>query len=113
MRMPGRFIFPLIVFSFCAAWFFDHMGRLELTIPVLASVAAFVFILLVKWRLRRYVWFWVTMTVLAVLHVVMLWLVPWTKKWVPAATTAGVGTIDIFAMLAVISVVGHLCGSEV
>ena len=92
---------------------FDYIGRVELTIPVLASVAAFVLILVVKWRLRRYVWFWVTITLLAAIHVAMLWLVPWTKKWVPAATTTGVGIIDIFAMLGIISIVGHLRGSEV
>ncbi|HEV2577402.1 MAG TPA: hypothetical protein VGU25_09350 [Acidobacteriaceae bacterium] len=92
---------------------FYHMGRPELTLPVLATVFVFVLILTVKWRLRAYAWFWSTIAVLVMLHVTMLLLIPWTKKWVPAVTSTAVVTIDIWAMLAVISVVGHLCGSEV
>jgi hypothetical protein len=113
MRLPGRSILPLIVVAVCVCWLFDSMGRLELFIPVTASIAAFVLILVVKWRLRRYVWFWVTITVFAALHVAMLRLVAWPKGRIPAATSTGAGIIDIFAMLAIISVVGHLCGSEV
>jgi len=113
MRLPGWAFLPLFVIAFCAAGLFDHLGRPELMMPVLATVLAFVLILVVKRRLRHYVWFWATITVLAALHVVMLWLIPWTKKWVPAATATGIGIIDIFAMLGIISIVGNLLGSEV
>ena len=113
MRLPGWAFLPLFLTGLCAAWLFYRMGRPELMMPVLATVVAFVLVLVVKWRLRHYVWFWVTITVLAALHIVMLWLVPWTKKWVPATTTTGIAIIDIFAMLAIISVIGNLLRSEI
>ncbi len=43
----------------------------------------------------------------------LLAAVPWTKKWMPAATTAGIGSIDVYAMLYVISIVGRMRGSDV
>jgi hypothetical protein len=92
---------------------FLRMGRPELTLPVGMSVGAFGFLLVVKWRLRCYVWFWATIAVFAALRVAILCLLPWTKKWVPAAACAGAASIDIYAMLVIISVVGHLSGSEV
>jgi len=92
---------------------FDHVGRLELTLPSLASVAAICLVVVVKWRLREHAWFWITVAVFVALHVLLLVVVPWTKKWVPASTSAGIGTIDIYAMLSIVSVIGNLRRSDI
>ena len=113
MRLPGWAYVPMLLLGICSAWLFESNGRPELMMPVWATVAAFVLILVVKWRLRHHVWFWATISVLIALHLVMLWLVPWTKRWVPALTCAGIATVDIFAMLGIISVIGNLLGSEI
>jgi hypothetical protein len=86
---------------------------LELTIPTLASIGVLCLIVVLKWRLRVHVWFWVTLAFFLALHVMLLAAVPWTKKWMPAATTAGIGSIDVYAMLYVISIVGRMRGSDV
>ena len=104
---------PVIVVSFCMARLLDLAGRVELMMPVLASVFVLGLLLVLKWRLRRYAWFWITMAVFVGLQHSALLRYPWTKKWVPAATSAGIATLDTFAMLAIISVVGRLRGSEV
>ena len=89
------------------------MGRLELMMPVLASIFVLGLIVWVKWRLRTHPWFWLTIAMLVALHIAMICLVPWTKKWVPATTSAGIASVDVWAMLGIISIVGHLCSSDV
>jgi hypothetical protein len=36
-----------------------------------------------RWKLRQQVWFWITMTILAALHLPLILLVPWSTKWIP------------------------------
>jgi hypothetical protein len=60
-----------------------------------------------RWKLRRHVWFWITMTILAALHVPLILLVPWSTKWIPAVVTAPVSIADLCIMLWVLSVVGE------
>jgi len=62
--------------------------------------------IVMRWKLRQHVWFWVTITFLAVLHLPLILFVPWTSKWIPAVVIAPVGMADLFLMLWVISVVG-------
>ena len=64
------------------------------------------FAIAVKWKLRRYVWFWGTMTILAALHVPLVLFVPWTTKWVPALAIAAIDSADLIVMLAILSFVG-------
>ena len=66
------------------------------------------FAIAVKWRLRRRAWFWITITILAALHVPLILFVPWTPKWVPAIAIAAIDSADLIAMLAILSVVGKL-----
>jgi len=59
-----------------------------------------------KWKLRRHVWFWITIIFIVTLHVLLISFVPWTTKWVPAFAIIPLGIADLYVMLAVISVVG-------
>jgi NADH:ubiquinone oxidoreductase subunit 3 (subunit A) len=65
----------------------------------------------VKWKLRRHAWFWITMIVIVTLHVAVIFLVPWTTKWVPALVIIPIGTADVYAMLAILSVNGKFVES--
>jgi hypothetical protein len=58
-----------------------------------------------RWKLRRHLWFWVTMTVITALHVPLILYVPWTTKWAPAFMMVPIGLVDLYAMLAIIAVV--------
>jgi len=64
-----------------------------------------------RWKLRRHIWFWITMTVIAALHIPLILFVPWTTKWVPAIVIIPIGIADLYAMLAILAVVGKFAGS--
>jgi hypothetical protein len=61
-----------------------------------------------KWQLRRHVWFWITMIVFAAIHATLILSVHWTADWVPAIVIIPIGIADLYAMLAILSVVGKL-----
>ena len=105
MRLPWWGVLCVFAGSLPIYWLFDRMGRQELGLPVLACVAEFCILLVVKWRLRRYVWFWMTITVLAAIHIAMLCFVPWTKRWVPAVDEHGFRDHRLFC-----DARRHLCG---
>src|ERR1700734_2050860 len=89
-------------------WLFDHFGRLNLMLPIWNSVAVLGFMLALKWKLRRHAWFWITMAVVAALHVPLVLLVHWPTIWVPALSIAAMDSGDLIVMLAVLAAVRKL-----
>ena len=87
---------------------FDRFGKLDLARPTLYSVAMIAIAIAMRWKLRRQMWFWITMTVLVALHVLLILFVPWTAKWAPAIVIIPIGIADLYAMLAILSLVGKL-----
>src|SRR5437879_4463920 len=106
IRLPWWGLLCLGTVSLPIYWLFDHFGRLNLALPILSSIVVLGFAIAVKWKMRRHVWFWITMTILAALHVPLILFVPWTTKWVPALAIAGIVSVDICVMLAILAVVG-------
>ena len=76
------------------------------------AVAMVALAIVMRWKLRQQVWFWITITFLAALHLPLILFVPWTTKWIPAIVIAPFGIADLYAMLWVISVVGKLDGAK-
>ena len=89
---------------------FFHFGKLALARPTIFSIITIVIAIALKWELRRHVWFWITMTVIVALHVALILSVPWSTKWVPAIVIIPTGIADLYAMLAILSVVGKIRG---
>jgi len=111
MRLPWWGVFCCIIGSALIAWLFDHLGRFDLARPALYSMAMFGVAIAMRWKLRRHIWFWITMTVIAALHIPLILFVPWTTKWVPAIVIIPIGIADLYAMLAILAVVGKFAGS--
>ncbi len=107
MRLPWWGVLCGIIGSTLSAWLFDHFGRFDLALPTLISIGTLGFAVALKWKLRRRVWFWITMTVIVALHVPLILFVPWTTKWVPAPVLVPFCIADLCAMLAILSVVGR------
>ncbi|MGO9863982.1 MAG: hypothetical protein ACLPLR_10265 [Terriglobales bacterium] len=107
IRLPWWGVLCLIVGSLPIYWLFDHFGRLNIALPTLNCIAVLGLAIAVKWKLRRYVWFWGTMTILAALHVPLILFFPWTTRWVPAIAIAAIDSADLILMLPIISVVGR------
>jgi hypothetical protein len=110
LRLPWWGVLCGIVGSFLCAWLFDSLGKLELVLPALNSIAVLGFMLVLKRKLWPYAWLWSTMSVLAALHVPLVLFVPWTTRWVPALEIAVIDSADFCLILWILVVVGKLVG---
>src|SRR5580704_7364312 len=77
----------------------NHIGRLELGIPIIGGAGMIGVVIKVNWELRGRLWFWVTMAMITGLHVLLILYVPWHKGWVPAPVSAGFGIADVMIQL--------------
>lgn len=82
-----------------------RLGRFDLGLPALNSIAVVGFTIALKRKLRRHAWFWGTMAIFAALHVPLILFVPWTTRWVPALAIAAIDSADLIVMLAILAVV--------
>jgi hypothetical protein len=108
IRLPWWAQLCVLVGSAVSAALFDNFGRFELVLPVVNSIGMLGFLVALKWKLRRFVWFWITMCIFAALLVPVILFIPWTTKWVPAAAIAGIDTLGFCVLLAILEVVGKL-----
>jgi hypothetical protein len=88
-------------------WLFDHFGRFELALPTMNCIGVLGILIALKWKLRQYTWFWITMIIIAALHAYLLLLIPWTTNWVPAMAIAGIDSIDLVVILTILTIVGN------
>ncbi|WP_155264315.1 hypothetical protein [Sphingomonas segetis] len=110
--LPWRVLLPWMVFCLAVIVVCDHFERMNMSMPLLMSIGLFAFFIYLKWGLRRQALFWGTIALLMAVHVALIWYIPWTSDWVPAAVTAGVASIDLCLMLFVLAAVEVLCGSQ-
>jgi len=110
MRLPWWGVLCVILGALAVLIFFDHFGQLALARPTMISAAMVLIAIAMRWRLKRHVWFWITMIVLTALDVPLILFVPWTTKWIPALAIIPIGIADLCLMLWVLSVVGKFMG---
>lgn len=108
--LPWQAVLCLMVFFELCYVLLKHYGVVYLYRPILNSVGVFGFLFYLKWRLRQHGWFWITMTAVAALHVLLILFVPWTNNWVPALVTAGIDSLDICLVFWILGVVEELTG---
>jgi hypothetical protein len=105
IRLPWWGVLCLILGSLPLYWLFDYFRHFGFALPTLVSVGMLGFVIAVKRNLWRHAWFWVTMAILAALHVPLILFVPWTTRWFPAIAIAAIGSADICVMFAILAVV--------
>jgi hypothetical protein len=110
MRLPWWGVLGVILGALALLILFDHFGKLTLARPTMTSAAMVIIAIAMRWKLKRHLWFWITMIVLAALHVPLILFVPWTTKWIPAFLIIPIGMADLYLMLWVLSVVGKFMG---
>jgi|GEM_PF-2689616 len=100
----------LLWMAFClpVIWLCDHFGRLNMALPILSCIPVLSLLIFLRWQYRRRVWFWTAMAIVAALHALLIWHVPWTSKWIPAVTISAIASADFIVVLWVISAVGRL-----
>lgn len=112
LRLRWWAVLPLIVCAVFVCWAFDHFGKLNEALPAMNIAGVFAFILALKRNLIERMWFWVTLFILAVPHVLLILFVPWTSRWVPAIAIGGIDSLDFCAMLVVIDMIGRCMDSS-
>ena len=108
LRLPWWGILCLLIIAMPLPWLFDHFGRLNLMLPTWNCIAVLGFMVVLKWKLRRRMWFWITMTIVVALHVPLILFVPWTTKWFPAIAIAAIDSADLILILAILTIVQKL-----
>jgi len=106
-RLPWWGILSVAIGSLFCCWLFDHFGRFDLALPTMNSVGMLVFAIVLNWKLRRHVWFWITMTIIAALHVPLILFIPWTTNWVPVIAIGAIDSADLIVILAILSIAGE------
>jgi hypothetical protein len=110
MRLSWRGVLGVMLGTAALAFVFISLRRFDLARPAMVSIAMVGLAIVMRWKLHKHVWFWITMTLLAALHLPLILFIPWTTKWIPAILIAPIGIADLYAMLWVISVVGKSMG---
>ena len=105
MRLPWWGVLYWMGACALITWPFYHSDRLDLAPPVLYSIAMLTIVTAIKWKWRRHVWFWGTITALVALHLLLVVVIPWTTKWIPAIVAIPIGVADVYVMLFAISAV--------
>jgi hypothetical protein len=99
MRLPWWGVLCVIFGTTLLGLLFIYFGRLDLARPSIMSAVMVALVIVMRWKLRRFLWFWIAMTLLAALHIPMILFVPWTSKWIPAIVTAPFAIADLYAVL--------------
>jgi hypothetical protein len=107
MQLPWWGTLGIFILALIGDELLGHAGRIDLAYPLGVTSAALGLAIAIKWELRRLAWFWITMSLLAALHVPLLLLVPWTSNWVPAPVLAVVGFVDCIVMLVVLNTIAR------
>ncbi len=97
--LPWWLLLPLIALAFGACALFDRFGKLSMALPMLNCVFVLGVLIYLKWGLRQRPLFWATIAIIVAVHAVVIWYIPWSSKWVPAAAIAVISTIDFYLML--------------
>ncbi len=102
LRLSWKGVLAVIGGTILIAWQFDNFGRFDLARPTLFSIAAIVLAIVMKWGLRRRVWFWAAMVAIAALHIPLIVCVPWTTRWIPALVMAPILAADLAVIITII-----------
>ena len=79
---------------------FAYLGKADMGLTVFIVVGMMMFAVKIRWKLRRYVWFWTTIVLILALHVPLFYLVRWPQGKLPTlAFTLPIGIADFLIIL--------------
>jgi hypothetical protein len=105
LRLPWWGVWCCLIPALPFFIFLDHRGRLDLALPILASVTTIALVIMIKRQLRTSAWFWILILIFSALHTGLIWLVPWPTRWVFPLISAGIASADFCILLAVTSII--------
>src|ERR1700733_11360657 len=64
-------------------FFFIYLGKAEMGFRVCLLLGMAILAVKLRWKLRKYVWFWATIILIVLLHIPLIFLVHWPQSNVP------------------------------
>jgi hypothetical protein len=111
LRLSWRTKLFIFIVGAPTTFLFALYGRLAMVWHLAITIDMIGLVIRFKWKLRRRTWFWVTMAVIAVLHVLWVLFVSWTTKWIPGFVYIGIATADFVLILWILLVVEKFMGN--
>jgi len=107
-RLPWRILWCLAIGVASIRLLLVHFGKSTIALPTSSYILVVGFTIALKPKLRRRLWFWITMTVITALHVPLILFVPWPTTWLPPLEIASIVSVDLILVLAILVVVQKL-----
>ena len=112
LRLPWWGVWCVVLPALPFFIYLDHRGRLDLALPILASVATIALVIILKRRCANRAWFWGLILLFSALHLALIWFVPWPTRWVFPLLSAAIASADFCLLLVIISFVELLIGTQ-
>lgn len=91
---------------------FIYLGKAEMGFTACIVLAMFMIAVRLRWKLRRYAWFWATIVFVLLLHIPVLFLVHWPQTHVPTiAYSLPLGIVDFLLISGAISLAQKVFGN--
>lgn len=74
------------------------------------SLALMILAIRAFWYLRQRAWFWLTIAALMIIHVILIVVIPWTNKSIPAPALWPIGIVDFAAICGFVKLVEKVMG---
>lgn len=81
---------------------FGYLGRFDLGLNVFLCLCVNIAAIRMRWKLRKYPWFWCVMAIVLALEVPAVLMIQWPKEWVPGAALLPIGLAGIMIALGAI-----------
>lgn len=104
IRFSGRAQLGIFVLGLIFFGAFYLSGHAALSRPIIYSAFEFAFAICLKWPLRCAAWFWITVVVLAAIHVPVILALQGTK-WQPGPFITALVLVGLIVMLVVLNLV--------
>jgi hypothetical protein len=108
--LPWWALTCIIIGGALVTFLFSINRRYDLARPTLLSIVVIVFAVAFRWKLRRCVWFWITMLAIVAFHIALFLFVPWTTMWIPALALTPIAFADLAVIIAILRLVEKLMG---
>ncbi len=105
-RLRWPWLVAIMVLSFVFSALLDHLGILQLFWPIVVTAAIPVFTVWGFWELKRRLWFWLIIALVVAVNTLLFSIIgwPWGTHWIPARSIAGLSTLEMIPIFALIAV---------
>jgi hypothetical protein len=87
---------------------FEHLGKYDLGMNVCFCLSVNAIVILTRWELKKYVWFWGVMALIVALELPIAFTVKWPEhQWVPAVSLLPIWLAGYLVAMGAIKLVEH------